>query len=67
MESIFISYSIRLILTIIIIIILAFILFRFRAKKNTTRTSLDVMKERLEKGEITKEDYQRAKEKQGKK
>lgn len=67
MADIFLSYSIRLILTIVVIIILAFILFRFRAKKNATRSSLDVMKERLEKGEITEEDYRRAKEKQGKK
>lgn len=62
-----INYSIRLILTIVVIIVLAYILFKFRANKNSTRSSLHIMKERLEKGEITEEDYRRAKERQGKK
>ena len=59
--------SIRLIITIIVIIVLLYILIRFRANKSSTRNSLDIMKARLERGEITEEDYKRAKERQGKK
>lgn len=60
-------FSIRLILTIIVIIVLAYILFKFRVNRNSTRGSLNILKERLEKGEITEEDYRRAKKQQGKK
>ncbi len=59
--------SIRLVITIIVIIVLAFILIRFRANRNSTSSSLDIMKARMERGEITEEDYKRAKERQGKK
>lgn len=60
-------FSFRLILTVIVIIALAYILIRFRVNKQTTRGSLEIMKERLEKGEITEEAYRLAKKRQGKK
>jgi len=59
-------YSIRLAFTVIVIIVIIYILFKFRANKNSTSTSLEIMKERLEKGEITEDDYKRAKRNQGK-
>lgn len=61
------NFTIRFIITIIVIIVLAFILIRFRANRNSTKSSLDIMKARMERGEITEEDYKRAKERQGKK
>jgi len=67
MEIISMNYLIRLILTIIIIIVLVYILLKFGVNRKSTKGSLDIMKERLEKGEITEEDYNRAKERQGKK
>ncbi|MEI3613209.1 SHOCT domain-containing protein [Pseudogracilibacillus sp. SO30301A] len=60
-------FTIRLIITIIVMIALAYILIRFRTNRNSTRSSLDMMKLRMERGEITEEDYKRAKERQGKK
>lgn len=61
------NFTIRFIITIIVIIVLTFILIRFRANRNSTKSSLDIMKARMERGEITEEDYKRAKERQGKK
>lgn len=63
METIF---TIRFIITIIVVLLLIYILIRFRANRTSTKSSLDIMKERLEKGEITEKDYQRAKRRQGK-
>ncbi|MGY0694365.1 SHOCT domain-containing protein [Virgibacillus sp. FSP13] len=60
------SFSSRLVFSIIILIILLFIIYRFRAGKNSASGSLDLMKERLEKGEISQEDYDEAKRRQGK-
>lgn len=59
---------IRLIVTAIIVVVLAIILIRFRNGKSNTaaRDSLEIMKERYEKGEITKEDYEEAKRRRGK-
>jgi putative membrane protein len=54
----------RMGLTIIVIIMLAWILLLFRAKKNPAKTSLDLLKGRLEKGEITQEEYEEARKKQ---
>ena len=59
------NFTIRFIITIIVIIVLTFILIRFRANRNSTKSSLDIMKARMERGEITEEDYKRAKERQG--
>ncbi|WP_106495097.1 hypothetical protein [Lentibacillus sp. Marseille-P4043] len=60
------SFSSRLVFSIIILIILLFIIYRFRTGKNTEKGSLAMMKERLEKGEISREDYDEAKRRQGK-
>lgn len=56
--------SARMGLTIIVVIILGWILLLFRAKRNPAKTSLDLLKERLEKGEITEEEYEEARKKQ---
>lgn len=60
------AFSTRLVISIIIAIVLLWIIFRFRAGKNGEGSSLEIMKERLEKGEITQEEFERAKKKQGK-
>lgn len=61
---------IRLIVTAVVLVSIIVILIRFR-NGNSTETgpsdSLDVMKKRYEKGEITKEDYEEAKRRRGKK
>lgn len=49
--------NIRLVLSVIVIIALVIILIRFRVRKGEQKGSLDILKERLDKGEITKEDY----------
>ncbi|WP_237049258.1 SHOCT domain-containing protein [Lentibacillus amyloliquefaciens] len=58
---------IRLGLGIVIVVMIAIILYRFNAGKGTRRrTSLEIMKERYEKGEITEKEYEKARKKQGK-
>jgi putative membrane protein len=59
--------SVRIVLTIIVIIVLVIILIRFTRKKTETssRDSLVVMKERMEKGEISEEEYEEARKKRG--
>jgi len=58
---------IRLGLTIIILVMIVIILYRFNAGKSDRRqSSLEIMKERYEKGEITEEEYEKARKKQGK-
>ncbi|TMN23850.1 SHOCT domain-containing protein [Lentibacillus cibarius] len=58
---------IRLGLTLVVLVVLVIILYRFRAgKSNRRQSSLEIMKERLEKGEITEEEYEKARKKQGK-
>jgi len=59
------AWTIRIILSIIVLIVLVVILTRFRANKNPAKDSLDILKERYEKGEITKEDYEEAKKRRG--
>lgn len=54
----------RMGLTAIVIIMLVWILLLFRAKRNPGKTSLDLLKERMEKGEITEEEYEAARKKQ---
>ncbi|MGP4107624.1 SHOCT domain-containing protein [Virgibacillus sp. L01] len=55
---------IRFGLSIIVAIILIVILVRFRAKKNPAKSSLDILKERHSRGEITEEEYQDARKQQ---
>ncbi|TRM13200.1 SHOCT domain-containing protein [Lentibacillus cibarius] len=58
---------IRLGLTLVVLAVLVIILYRFRAgKSNRRQSSLEIMKERLEKGEITEEEYEKARKEQGK-
>lgn len=62
------EFIIRIILSVIVLIVLVIILIRFSGKnsKSTARDSLDIMKERYEKGELSKEDYEEAKRRRGK-
>lgn len=64
MVSILTEGYIRIGLSIIVAIILIFILILFRAKKNPAKSSLDILKERYTKGEITTEEYEEARKKQ---
>lgn len=54
---------IRFGLTILILIVIAWILIRFRANKNSSPDSLENLRKRLERGEITKVEYETAKRK----
>lgn len=62
------EFIFRIALTIIVLVILIIILVRsFKGKTHkNARDSLDIMKERYEKGEITKETYEEAKRRRGK-
>lgn len=62
--SILSSGTVRLILTVIVIVVLFVILFRFRRSRRAPQDSLDFMKERLEKGEITEEEFEAARRRQ---
>lgn len=55
---------IRFGLTVVVAIVLLWIILRYREKKNPQKSSLDILKERLEKGEITEAEYQEVKAKQ---
>lgn len=57
---------IRLGLTIILAIVILWILIRFRASKQPNKSSLDMLKERLERGEISEKEYEEAKRRQKK-
>jgi putative membrane protein len=60
--------SVRIVLTIIVLIVLIIILIRFTRKKSETsaRDSLVVMRERMERGEISEEEYEEARRTRGK-
>ncbi|MCF3944813.1 SHOCT domain-containing protein [Oceanobacillus alkalisoli] len=61
---------IRLIVTAVVLVIIVVILIRFRnghSPEADPSDSLDIMKRRYEEGEITKEDYEEAKRRRGKK
>ncbi|MBY7142202.1 SHOCT domain-containing protein [Virgibacillus sp. NKC19-3] len=62
------EYVIRIILSIIILIVIMIILHRFRVNKGQTppSDSLEIMEKRLEKGEITQKEYDKAKRRRGK-
>lgn len=57
--------SIRVVLTIAIVIIIWWIVIRSRAKNNADN-SLTILKQRMEKGEISKEEYEQARKMQQK-
>ncbi len=56
---------IRVIISIIVIIVLFTILIRFRSSKNPPKTSLDILQERRNRGEITEKQYEEARKQQG--
>ncbi|HLR79760.1 MAG TPA: SHOCT domain-containing protein [Bacillota bacterium] len=58
-------FSVRTILSLVTIIVIVIILFRFRASKNPHQDSLTHLKKRLERGEITKEEYEEARKRRG--
>ena len=62
------EFIIRIVLSAVVLIVLVIILIRSKRGKTqvSARDSLDVMKERLEKGEITQKDYDDAKKRRGK-
>ncbi|MGM8365456.1 SHOCT domain-containing protein [Virgibacillus sp. W0181] len=64
--SILFNGPVRIVLTIIVALVLLWILLRFRTPKDRQKGSLDIMKGRLEKGEITEKEYEEAKRRQGK-
>ncbi|HLR67400.1 SHOCT domain-containing protein [Virgibacillus alimentarius] len=51
---------IRIFLSIIVFVVLVIILIRFRASKNPAKDSLDLLREKYERGELTKEEYEEA-------
>lgn len=55
---------IRVVISIIVAIVLLWILIRFRASKKSSRSSLDILKERRDRGEITDEQYEQARKQQ---
>lgn len=58
---------IRLGLALVVLVMIVIILYRFNAGKNNRRqSSLEIMKKRYEKGEITEEEFEKARKKQGK-
>lgn len=59
---------VRIIVTVLILIVMVIILSKFRRKNknNDPADSLAIMKERLEKGEITEAEYEEAKKRRGK-
>lgn len=55
---------VRIGISIVILLVILIILLKFREKSNPAKSSLDLLKDRLEKGEITKEEYEAARKKQ---
>lgn len=64
MMSNLVSGYVRLLLTIIVSIALLWILLRFREKKNPSKSSLNILKERMKNGDITQAEYEEAKKRQ---
>lgn len=62
--SIFMNGYFRLVLSVIVAIILLWIILRFRENKNPQKSSLEILKERLENGDITQAEYEEAKRRQ---
>ncbi|HEY4600921.1 MAG TPA: hypothetical protein VIG73_06535 [Cerasibacillus sp.] len=61
-----IPIGVRILLTFLVFVALVYILFRFRADKNPAQDSLDLLEERMEKGEVSFKDYLHAKRSRGK-
>ena len=62
------EFIVRIVLSAVVLVVLVIILIRFsgRNSQSSARDSLEIMKERYEKGEISKEDYEEAKRRRGK-
>ncbi|MEC5424574.1 SHOCT domain-containing protein [Virgibacillus sp. C22-A2] len=58
------EWYIRLGVTLVIVIALVWILIRFRAKSNPQKSSLDILRERRDKGEITQKEFEEARKNQ---
>ena len=63
---VFLNGPIRIVLGVVVLIVLIIILTRFNRRRNPDKSSLEILEERLERGEITQEDYEEAKQRQGK-
>lgn len=61
-----IPIGVRILLTVLVFIALIYILYRFRAEKNPAQDSLEMLEERMEKGEVSFKDYLHAKRSRGK-
>jgi putative membrane protein len=64
--AIFEANIVRVILSAIVLIVLIVIVIRFRAGKQPDKDSIEMLKERYEKGEITEEEYEDARKRRGK-
>ncbi|AIF42274.1 SHOCT domain-containing protein [Virgibacillus sp. SK37] len=64
--SLFIEPYIRLLLGIVLLLIILFIVNQFKGNKQRKPDSLEIMKEKLAKGEITQEEYEEARKRRGK-
>ncbi|MCG1027413.1 SHOCT domain-containing protein [Virgibacillus halodenitrificans] len=64
--SLFTEPYIRLILGIFLLLIILYIVKRFKGDKQRRPDSLEIMKGKLAKGEITQEEYEEARKRRGK-
>ncbi|WHX25283.1 SHOCT domain-containing protein [Virgibacillus halodenitrificans] len=64
--SLFTEPYIRLILGILLLLIILYIVKRFKGDKQRRPDSLEIIKEKLAKGEITQEEYEEARKRRGK-
>lgn len=62
----FLDNPLRFVITVVVTLVILWILIRFRRTKERDVGSLDILKERMEKGEITEKEYEEAKRRQGK-
>lgn len=63
---IFLNGPIRIVLGVVVLTVLIVILTRFNRRKHPSKSSLDILEERLERGEISQAEYDEAKQRQGK-
>ena len=57
----FLDNPLRFVITVVVTLVILWILIRFRRTKERDVGSLDILKERMEKGEITEKEYEKAK------